>query len=220
MSSAGPYLDVIARYFYNGGLELLENIKPHLLRDVERAIRSVDAPSHKTKRSNERRTKGQMLYSPSEMNKTIAAAIARDGWKPHTIHVKTWTPETKLSYSGPRTIDGLKDRVALEIQFGKYAFMLYDMVGKMLMLHRRGIIDQGIEVVPMSTLVAEMSSGVSFFEQLKADLEARGYGSDEIPVAVLGIGISGASIDSELAALTEQRDQQQALELADPDAGS
>jgi len=210
--SSGRRLEVIARYSFHGGIEAIRAAHPTYLEEIERAIGSVDADQHLTKKSLERRTMGEEFYSPRRMNATIATVLKEMGWKPHTEYVETTVAETRQSYRGPRTVDGMKGDVGLEIQFGKYSFMIYDMVGKLVIFRQRKLIRFGIEVVPMKTLAANMSSGVSFFEQLKADLEARGSGDIDVPIAVLGIGIPGMTLSKVKEERIARRDQRQARE--------
>lgn len=56
----------------------------------------------------------------------------------------------------------------------KYAFMVYNILAKMTTFAKQGIIECGIEIVPMLSMANEMSTGVSYFEQIKSDLEYRG----------------------------------------------
>jgi len=58
---------------------------------------------------------------------------------------------------------------------------------KMTIFANQGIIDSGIEIVPMLSLANEMSTGVSYFEQIKTDLEYRGVSNIDIPVLVIGV---------------------------------
>ena len=60
--------------------------------------------------------------------------------------------------------DFVKDRVALEVQFGKYSFVAYDLFVKHLAFYIGDKIDVGIEVLPMKSLQAEMSSGPGYYE--------------------------------------------------------
>lgn len=53
--------------------------------------------------------------------------------------------------------------------------------------HQQGIIDAGIEVVPVKSLADGMSSGVSHFERVVWDLEQRGVADIDVPVLILGI---------------------------------
>lgn len=62
----------------------------------------------------------------------------------------------------------------VEMQFGKYAFMVYNVCAKMTIFSKMGHIDAGIEIVPIKQFADEMSTGVSYFEQFVWDLEKRG----------------------------------------------
>ena len=57
----------------------------------------------------------------------------------------------------------------------------------MTIFHNHSIIDAGIEIVPMKNMADHMSTGVSYFEQIKWDLENRGVADIDIPVIVMGI---------------------------------
>jgi hypothetical protein len=59
----------------------------------------------------------------------------------------------------------------------------------MTIFNKQEIIDSGTEIVPMLSLANEMSSGVSYFEQIKTDLEYRGVSNIDIPVLVLGVDV-------------------------------
>ncbi|MFZ4791101.1 MAG: BglII/BstYI family type II restriction endonuclease [Candidatus Competibacteraceae bacterium] len=84
-------------------------------------------------------------------------------------------------------MDFVKNRVGVEVQFGKYAFMVYNVCAKMTIFNKLGVIDVGIEIVPVKDFAAEMSSGVSYFEQFVWDLEQRGVCNIDIPVLILGV---------------------------------
>ncbi|HIW77734.1 MAG TPA: hypothetical protein H9874_01120, partial [Candidatus Bilophila faecipullorum] len=90
-----------------------------------------------------------------------------------------------------RDMDFLKEGVKLgvEVQFGKYAFMVYNVCAKMTIFSNLGKIDTGIEIVPVKHLADEMSTGVSYFEQFAWDLTKRGTSNIDIPVLILGIDI-------------------------------
>ena len=57
----------------------------------------------------------------------------------------------------------------------------------MTIFHKQGIIDIGVEIVPIKELANDMSTGVSYFEQFVWDLEQRGVSDIDIPVLILGI---------------------------------
>jgi len=78
-------------------------------------------------------------------------------------------------------------KLGIEVQFGKYAFMVYNVCAKMTIFSKMGVIDTGIEIVPVKNFADEMSTGVSYFEQFAWDLEHRGTSNIDIPVLILGI---------------------------------
>ncbi|MFP4007163.1 MAG: BglII/BstYI family type II restriction endonuclease [Spirulinaceae cyanobacterium] len=57
----------------------------------------------------------------------------------------------------------------------------------MTIFHNLGFINAGVEIVPLKEFADEMSSGVSYFEQIVWDLEHRGVADIDIPVLVLGV---------------------------------
>jgi hypothetical protein len=84
-------------------------------------------------------------------------------------------------------MDFIKGKLGIEVQFGKYSFMVYNVAAKMTIFRNLGFIDTGVEIVPIKEFADEMSSGVSYFEQFVWDLEKRGVSNIDIPVLILGI---------------------------------
>ena len=83
--------------------------------------------------------------------------------------------------------DFVKSRVAVEIQFGKYSFVAYDLFVKHLAFYIGDQIDLGIEVLPMKSLQAQMSSGVSYYEGELYNIVRQGRGIPAVPLVVVGI---------------------------------
>lgn len=86
-------------------------------------------------------------------------------------------------------MDFVKGKLGIEVQFGKYAFMVYNVCAKMTIFKNLGIIDAGIEIVPVKSLAEQMSTGVSYFEQFVWDLKHRGVSNIDVPVLILGIDV-------------------------------
>ncbi len=68
--------------------------------------------------------------------------------------------------------------------------MGYDIFSKMVIFNRLGYINCGVEIVPSSELVKQMSTGVSSFDQLLVDFENRGESNIDIPVFVISLGLT------------------------------
>lgn len=98
-------------------------------------------------------------------------------------------------------MDGIKNKVGIEIEFGKYAFMGYDLFSKMILFKNKNLIECGIEVVAIQAVVKNMSSGVSSFNHIHVDMINRGEADLDIPCLVLGIGCT----ENEWKAVEEKR---------------
>jgi hypothetical protein len=83
--------------------------------------------------------------------------------------------------------DFVKDRVAVEVQFGKYAFVAYDLFVKHLAFYVGDKIDVGVEILPMKSLSREMSSGVPYFEGELYNVIRNGRGVPAVPLILIGI---------------------------------
>lgn len=195
---------IAARYSFNGGAEVVKEKYPHLLSEVEAAILSVNAEEHRVKKSKEKTMMGQLLYSPVSLNKAIKSPLFAQGWVNHRVECEYseeyYTPEyaaTVTKNVGFRDMDFLKEKLGVEVQFGKYSFMVYNVAAKMTIFRNLGFIDTGIEVVPVKRFAQQMSSGVSYFEQFVWDLQQRGVSNIDVPVLILGI-------DSELPGNTKR----------------
>jgi hypothetical protein len=83
--------------------------------------------------------------------------------------------------------DFVKDRVAVEVQFGKYSFVAYDLFVKHLAFYVGDYIDVGIEILPTKSLQAQMSSGVSYYEGELYNIVRQGRGVPAVPLIIVGI---------------------------------
>ena len=83
--------------------------------------------------------------------------------------------------------DFVKNRVAVEVQFGKYAFVAHDLFVKHLSFYVSNMIDVGIEILPMKEMEKEMSSGVPYFERDLLNVIRQGRGVPAMPIVLLGV---------------------------------
>jgi hypothetical protein len=85
--------------------------------------------------------------------------------------------------------DFVKERVAVEVQFGKYSFVAYDLFVKHMAFYVGDVIDVGVEILPMKELQGEMSSGVAYYEGELYNLIREGRGVPAVPLVLIGIGV-------------------------------
>ena len=181
-------------YSFNNGEQAVADHYSDLLGEIRRAIGATDASSCKTKQSEEKTMPGQMLFSPVKLNECFKKHLYAKGWRsvrvkceyPTQFYASGYSPQ-ELRKGAFREMDFVKRRLGVEVQFGKYSFMVYNVAAKMTIFKNLGHIDTGVEIVPVKALADEMSSGVSYFEQFVWDLEKRGVSNIDIPVLILGI---------------------------------
>jgi len=203
---------VVAYYAHNTSLERFREKWNKELNQVLDVIGEVRA--ERSKESKEKNREGEMLYSPEVLNESFKQSFRKRGWTSERLSVPElsdllkkgvgfWQDIPKdlqklyLESRGNRGNKGYREidfvspsrKVGVEVQFGKYAFMIYNVLAKMTVFHRLLGIEAGIEIVPMHRMASEMSSGVSTFEQLVGDLHMRGVSDLDIPVLVLGIDV-------------------------------
>lgn len=181
-------------YSFKNGKGFIEKKYPKLLDEIRQVIAAVIAKDHMTKESKEKTMPGMMLYSPSALNETIKQDFYGRHWKavkvpceyPTKFYSSDYVPKA-LNKGAFREMDFVKEKLGIEVQFGKYAFMVYNVCAKMTIFKNRGHIDAGVEIVPIKKFADQMSTGVSYFEQFVWDLENRGVADIDIPVLILGI---------------------------------
>lgn len=83
--------------------------------------------------------------------------------------------------------DFVKDRIAVEVQFGKYAFVAHDLFVKHLSFYVSDIIDVGIEILPMKSLERQMSSGVPYYERDLLNVIRQGRSVPAVPLVLIGV---------------------------------
>lgn len=201
-------MKIAAYYSHLNGLEFLQVHKPHLWTEICDAIAAVDAATCRTKVSKEQRTLDKLLFSPVAMNKCMNAELADRGWSEErtsywvtadaklirrTINLTPAEQKAEIEAAGEQAYlsynqtDFVKDRVAVEVQFGKYAFVAYDLFVKHMAFYVGDKIDVGIEVLPMKALQSQMSSGVGYYESELYNLIREGRGVPAVPLVLVGV---------------------------------
>jgi len=201
-------MKIVQLYSHLNGLEYLLVHNKRLWKEIQDVIRRVDANACKTKVSKEKTMPGKILYSPIDMNKAFSALLTKHEW--HESRVSYWVTKSEklirqtiskpadmqkadIEAAGETPIfsynqtDFVKERVALEVQFGKYAFVAYDLFVKHLAFYVRDQIDVGIEILAMKSLQQDMSSGPGYYEGELYNIIRNGRGVPAVPLVLVGV---------------------------------
>jgi hypothetical protein len=184
-------------YSHFNGLEYLLVQNPSLWEEVRSIIAQVDFPHASPRRPNrtslERRTSNS-----SKIAADFSDRLRENNWsKPvsnraipeHVLEKRASLRKNEAlpTPSDYNQTDFVKERVAIEVQFGKYAFVAYDLFVKHLAFYVRDEIDVGIEILPMKSLQAEMSSGPGYYEGELYNVIRNGRGVPGVPLVMIGI---------------------------------
>jgi hypothetical protein len=202
-------MKISQKYSHLNGEEYLIVHHNNLYKEIIDIIDNIDASKFLTKKSEEKTMMGKMLYNPVTLNGAFKKAFEHNKWKEsrykyyittdrklmqeivpleykeQKIHLQTSGISNPLhSY---KQTDFVKDGVAVEVQFGKYAFVAFDLFVKHLLFYSGGLINIGIEVLPTKIMQSQMSSGISYFEGEVYNVLRHGRGNPPVPLLILGI---------------------------------
>lgn len=180
-------MKVVYEYSHLGGSEILKVRFPEIEKDIKEIISEVKGK--RIKESKEKTMKGKMLYSPKDMNQQFKEAFESRGYRELKDIYTITLPNSDIKISNVfKQIDFVKDNVLIEVQFGKYAFMFYDLA-KFQYFFNENKAEVGVEIVPCHALHEQMSTGVSYGEQLIYDIERLKRHFPAVPVKVILIDI-------------------------------
>lgn len=196
-------------YSHLNGEEFLIVHKLDLWNEIKTAIKNVDADKAFDKISKEKTRVGKILYSPSKLNKLFKDEFSKNGWKEKRIayfvnedlqttreivDIRDKNDQKKAiidrgfeAYNTYNQVDFVKDRVAIEVQFGKYFSVQYDLHVKHTFFYGRGDIDVGVEIIPMHSLMSEMSSGIAWYENELTNIVREGRSNPSVPIVLIGV---------------------------------
>ena len=202
-------MKISAHYSHLNGLEYLKFRKIRLWEEIKQVIAGVDAEKCRTKISKEKRSKGKLLYSPDDMNKAFKESFSQLGWEEgHELFYTTDDEKVvreiislppdeqrkhieksgKEAIRSSNQIDFVKDRVAVEVQFGAHATVGYDLFVKHVAFYVAYEINVGVEILPMSAMSSKrMAAAVSNYEVALFNIIRQGRTIPPVPLIVIGI---------------------------------
>ena len=197
------------KYSHLNGEEYLIVHYNNLYKEITDVINAINANEFRTKVSKEKRKKGDNLFSPKDINQAFEQEFYKRNWQEsrynyyvtlnrELMEKSILMPvreqkefllqqgENNPIYSYNQT-DFVKDKIAVEVQFGKYAFVAYDLFVKHMLFYSGGVINLGIEILPTKKMQSKMSSGVAYFEGEVYNVMRQGRNSPPVPLLILGI---------------------------------
>lgn len=201
-------MKIAQEYSHLNGKEYLLVHHKKTLKEIYNVIESVDANKHRTKESKEKTKKGKLVYNPGSLNEEFKKLFYKLGWEerrrdffvstdPNTVKLLEpleFADQKKLLqemnhplYDSYNQTDFVKNKIAVEVQLGKYFAVTYDLFVKHLSFYSGQIIDVGIEIVPTKNMQKFMSSGPPWFEKEIHNVLRHGRTNPPVPLLILGI---------------------------------
>ena len=182
--------------------------KKTIFNELKDCIRSVDA-NQCLKVSGDMSKLGMVFYNQDSINDAFMDEMRRKGWDSNEeyyyvtsdeditreiVKIKDKHKQKEIiedsglsAYSTSNQVDFQKDEVAVEMQFGKYSFVTYDLHVKHTFFYSRGDINVGIEIIPTKAMEKHMDGGVPYFEKEVNNVIRGGRTNPPIPILILGI---------------------------------
>lgn len=202
-------MKIAQKYSHLNGEEYLIVHHNNLYKEIKEVIASIDAEKYRTKISKEKRKIGNSLLSPIELNEAFNKEFYKRKWEESrynyyiTLNRELMEKSVLMSakdqkdfliengekepiYSYNQT-DFVKEKIAVEVQFGKYAFVAFDLFVKHMLFYSGGVINLGIEILPTKKMQSQMSSGVAYYEGEVYNVMRQGRNSPPVPLLILGI---------------------------------
>ena len=202
-------MKIAQKYSHLNGEEYLIVHHNNLYEEIKDVINNIDAEEFRTKVSKEKRKAGNSLLSPIDLNAAFNTEFYKRNWMESRYNYyitlnrelmeksvlmdakeqKTFliaNGEKEPIYSYNQT-DFVKEKIAVEVQFGKYAFVAFDLFVKHMLFYSGGVINLGIEILPTKLMQSQMSSGVAYYEGEVYNVMRQGRNSPPVPLLILGI---------------------------------
>ena len=199
---------IAAIHSHVNGHEYILSHRPHMWQELVNCIESIDSRASAIAGRREDAPTGWEPCGPVELRRRFSAELRLRGWT--AARARHWTTadyalmckianlsaqeqKRRIEASGHVPIslsertDFVKERIAVEVQLGKYSFIAYDLFVKHMAFFVGDVIDVGVEILAMKELQSEMSSGIGYYAGALYDLIRQGRGVPAVPLVLVGI---------------------------------
>lgn len=201
-------MKIAYQYNHLNAREFLLVNHPSEFNEIISSIQEVDANQF-LKLSCEISKLGKVFYSQSKLNAAIKNKLSAYGWRERRVNyfvtgdesttreiISIHDAEAQRELLESRNqeyfptfnqVDFQKKRIAVEVQFGKYFSVAYDLHVKHTFFYSRNDIDVGVEVIPTKAMEEHMDTGVPWFENEVTNVIREGRTNPPVPILILGI---------------------------------
>lgn len=196
------------KYNHLNAYEYLKVNREKEYNEIVECIRDIDANNF-LKASCTKTSIGKVLYDQKGINAEFNRILNAKGWNQKIVDYYVTTDENTnrrivfeieknrqkdiiidAGFEPLKTsnqVDFQRNEVAIEVQFGKYTFVAYDLHVKHTFFYARNEINVGIEIIPTQAMCSHMDTGVSWFENEVTNVLREGRTNPPVPIYMIGI---------------------------------
>jgi hypothetical protein len=198
-------MQVVASYSHLGGKEFLQVRRGQIWDEIASSVvESVDPAS-----CSQKSRRGDTKYRARLLNESMSAGFVGHGWDKHSrlkfsvtsnervlrsiVELPQREQQKTIDDAELRRIDSYyesdftKDRTAVEVQFGPIDSISHDIFVKHPFQFLSGMIDVGVEIVPMKELQASMSASEGYYEVSLFNILRHGRNVPAVPLVLIGV---------------------------------
>ena len=201
-------MKIANQYNHLNAREFLIVNRPSEFQEIKDSVACIDANQF-LKLSCDISKLGQVFYSQASINQALKTLLKGCAWGERRVHYYVTGDEQTSrdiislcdkeeqrkiiesrgfqSYPTFNQVDFQKNRIAVEVQFGKYFSVAYDLHVKHTFFYSRNDIDVGIEIIPTKAMEEHMDTGVPWFENEVTNVIREGRTNPPVPILILGI---------------------------------
>ncbi len=199
---------IVEIHSHLNGVEFLSIRRPWLWREIKDGIEALDISecAETALGSNDHLLQGR--FSPTSVKHALNNRFKDLGWgrratrfwaaddaeltrtvarMPVEIQLRNIKFQGAEPISTLLEVDHYKDRVAVQVKFDNSSLTGYDTYLTYLNFYGSGLIDVGIQILPMKELETQMSSGVACYERDLLNIIRQGRGVPAVPLVLMGI---------------------------------
>lgn len=202
-------MKIAQKYSHLNGEEYLIVHHKSLYDEIIQVIESISESDIKYKSSKDSTKLGNPMIDQKHLNKLFEERFNKLGWKEDrykyhiTLDRELMEKSILMDYDEQKEFliehgedsplksfkqtDFVKNKIAVEVQFGKYSFVAFDLFVKHMLFYSGGVINVGIEILPTKNMQRGMDTGVAYYEGEVYNVMRQGRNSPPVPLLILGI---------------------------------
>ncbi len=202
-------MEIAQTYSHLNGEEYLIVHHNKRYKEIKNVISSIKTSDLSFKPSKDSARIGRQMIDQKHLNKLFDSKFSALGWHesryqyfitldrdlieqsillPYAEQKEFLTNKTgEEPIKSYKQTDFVKDKIAVEVQFGKYAFVAFDLFVKHMLFYSGGVINVGIEILPTKKMQKQMDTGIAYFEGEVYNVMRQGRNSPPVPLLILGI---------------------------------